>query len=61
MREAARAFRKNQEQKGLYQVTLWMTHRQAHEVREWLYRGGDVSVFTQKGEDHGNENGNKKG
>lgn len=48
MREAARVFRKNQEAKGLYQCTLWMTRRQAHEVREWLYRGGDTSVFQQK-------------
>ena len=57
MREAARTFRKNQEEKGLYQCTLWLTHRQAHAVREWLYAGGDISVFSRKGErDHEHEN-----
>ncbi|MHB1643405.1 MAG: hypothetical protein ACYCS8_12230 [Acidithiobacillus sp.] len=59
LREAARTFRKSQEEKGLYQCTLWLTHRQAHAVREWLYRGGDISVFSQRGghdHEHGNEN-----
>ena len=48
MREAARTFRKNQEAKGLYQATFWITPAQAHAVREWLYKGGDISVFTKK-------------
>lgn len=50
MREAARTFRARQEAKGLYQAVFWMTPGQAHEVREWLYRGGDISVFSRKGE-----------
>jgi hypothetical protein len=54
MREAARTFRARQEAKGLSQAVFWMTHRQAHEVREWLYAGGDISIFTQgKESDHG--------
>lgn len=52
MRDAARVFRKNQSEKGLYQATFWMTKVQAHEVREWLYKGGDVSVFSRSAQSH---------
>lgn len=51
MRDAARIFRKNQAEKGLYQATFWMTHTQASAVREWLYKGGDVSVFSRSSQD----------
>ncbi len=55
-REAGRIFRAKQQQKGLYQTTAWMTMSQAVAVREWLRRGGDVSVLRsreEKGERHG--------
>ena len=48
MRAAARVFREKQEAKGLFQSVFWMTRIQAREVREWLYRGGDVGVFQGK-------------
>ena len=50
MRAAARVFRAKQEEKGLFQSVFWMTVTQAHEVREWLYKGGDVSVFREEKE-----------
>ena len=50
MRAAARVFRAKQEEKGLFQSVFWMTVTQAAAVREWLYRGGDVSVFREEKE-----------
>lgn len=47
MRAAARVFRGKQEERGLFQSVFWMTPIQAREVREWLYHGGDVSVFRE--------------
>ena len=47
MRAAARVFRAKQESKGLFQSVFWMTVMQAAAVREWLYQGGDVSVFRK--------------
>ncbi|MEB8475408.1 hypothetical protein [Acidithiobacillus ferriphilus] len=58
-REAARIYRAKQEAQGLYQTTVWLTMSQAVAVREWLRRGGDVSVLRStgstegKGERHG--------
>ena len=55
-REAARIYRAKQEAQGLYQSIFWMTMSQAVAVREWLRRGGDVSVLRSnegKGEHHG--------
>ena len=55
-RDAARIFRAKQEAQGLYQTTVWLTMSQAVAVREWLRRGGDVSVLRSdegKGEHHG--------
>lgn len=50
MRAAARVFRAKQEAKGLFQTLFWMTRTQAAAVREWLYQGGDVSVFREEKE-----------
>ena len=47
-RAAARIYRAKQEAAGRYQTIFWMTMRQAVAVREWLRRGGDVSVFRSK-------------
>ena len=47
-REAARIYRAKQESLGLYQSIFWMTMTQATAVREWLRRGGDVSVLRSK-------------
>ncbi|MDA8246972.1 hypothetical protein [Acidithiobacillus sp.] len=55
-RDAARIFREKQQKKGLYQTTVWVTLAQAVAVREWLRRGGDISVLRsakEKGEHHG--------
>ncbi|MEB8535382.1 hypothetical protein [Acidithiobacillus ferriphilus] len=55
-RDAARIFREKQQKKGLYQTTVWVTLAQAVAVREWLRRGGDVSVLRsreEKGGHHG--------
>lgn len=55
-REAARIYRAKQEAAGRYQTIFWMTMSQAVGVREWLRRGGDVSVLRSnegKGEHHG--------
>ncbi|MBW9247873.1 MAG: hypothetical protein GJU72_02030 [Acidithiobacillus ferriphilus] len=55
-RAAARIYRAKQEADGRYQTIFWMTMRQAVAVREWLRRGGDVSVLRsneEKGEHHG--------
>lgn len=51
IREGARLFRAKQEAKGLRQIVLWLTHRQAIAVRAWLRKGGDVSVFSAKDEE----------
>lgn len=50
MRAAARVFRAKQEERGLFQNMFWMTRTQAAAVREWLYQGGDVSVFREEKE-----------
>lgn len=55
-REAGRIFRAKQRELGLYQTTFWVTLAQAVAVREWLRRGGDVTVLRstkEKGERHG--------
>jgi hypothetical protein len=62
IREAARIFRDRQREKGLYQYVFWLTMTQAAAVREWIRKGGDVSVFVKrdavskiKGDDHEHE------
>lgn len=55
-RAAARIYRAKQEAAGRYQTIFWMTMSQAAAVREWLRRGGDVTVLRSnewKGEHHG--------
>ena len=55
-RAAARIYRAKQEAQGRYQTIFWMTLSQAVAVREWLRRGGDVSILRNgvgKGEHHG--------
>ena len=57
-RAAARVYRAKQEAVGRYQTIFWMTMSQAVAVREWLRRGGDVSVLRNgvgkgEGECHG--------
>ena len=46
-REAGRIFREKQQKKGLYQTTFWVTLAQAGAIREWLHKGGDVSVLRK--------------
>ena len=55
-RAAARVYRAKQEAVGRYQTIFWLTMSQAVGVREWLRRGGDISVLRsakEKGEHHG--------
>ena len=46
-RAAARVYRAKQEAVGRYQTIFWMTTSQATAVREWLRRGGDVTVLRK--------------
>jgi hypothetical protein len=47
IRQGARVFKAKQEALGLYQSQFWMTLSQSGAVREWLRRGGDVTILRK--------------